>query len=273
MLTNWKLSLIAAATVMIGNAAWGQGWGANSGQCGQFGGYGGTNCGRVISQHDAAGLWENYCNETCFDFRRQRHHRFFGGSGVGCGSCINGGFGYPTGCGGCGDFGGCHGEAGVGGGRLQGSLFGNQHDCGHHRHPFLTSLFHRHRGDGCGSHHGCGLFSRLFHHHRNRDRHLGQGRMFRFFHGCDAPGLFATSAANCGTNGAYFGEGVGYEYGTGEIQSSVRGCGSATEFHPPAIDTKLHSYGAPRSQPNQSNSDISNDLDLPIGIAPQELID
>lgn len=260
MLAKWKLNLIAAATVMVGNAAWGQGSEADLGHFGHFGGHGGTNCGRVISQQDAAGLWGNYCNETCFDFRRQRNHRLFGGLGAGCGSCLNSGFGYPAGCGGCGDFGGCHGGTGCGGGLMQGGSIGHRHDCGHQRHPFLASLFQRHRGDGCGCHHGCGLFSRLFHHHRNRQQRLGQGRMFRYFHGCDAPSLFATSAANCGTNGAYFDEGVGYEYGTGGIQSSVQGCGSATEFDAPTIDTGLHSDGAPLSPPNASNSNTSNEL-------------
>ncbi len=74
---------------------------------------------------------------------------------------------------------------------------------------------HRHRG-GCGGECGGGFLSRLFHHHGDCG-----GR----FAGRSA-GRFSKSAANCGCNGAYFGEAVGYEYGNAGMQSYVAGSGA-----------------------------------------------
>lgn len=263
MLAKLSLSLITVATALAGNAAFGQGCSVEGGY---YAGHGTTHCGREISQHDAAGLWGNYCNETCFDFKRQRHHRLLGGMGSGCGSCLNGGFGYPASCGGCGDSNGCQGGAGGGAGFLHGGSIGYHRDRGHHRHSCLNNLFQRHQGNGCGYDQSGGLLSRLLSRHRNHHRCLGQGPLFRFFHGKSSRGLFATSAASCGTNGAYFSEAIGYEYGTGDIQSSVNGCGASTGFIAPVVDPEL--------QPHESGfAPNSNDLDLPSDNAPGLLID
>lgn len=80
-------------------------------------------------------------------------------------------------------------------------------------------------GGGCLSKHhgGGGLFGK---HHGGGGlfgKHHGGGK--RKFGGCC--GKFSGSAQDCGTNGAYFNEAVGFEYGTSGMQSCVScGCGN-----------------------------------------------
>ncbi len=123
-----------------------------SAQCGKLGqafnqhvanSFGGANCGRGITNYEAAGLWANYCNEDCTVYQ--------GGCSSGCNSGCNSGcgnnaaaYGYPAAGNDCGTsfvandcgslnqgFGdGCGG--GCLGGKLKGlfSKFGNGGGCG-----------------------------------------------------------------------------------------------------------------------------------------------
>ena len=107
---------------------------ANPGSAGaydsRFGPYS-SNCGRAITNDQAAALWSSYCTEDCtLNLPYQPKSRFFGGAGLkagggcghgGCGRGAGGGWGYPGG-GGCGcghGGGGCgcgHGGGGIGAG-------------------------------------------------------------------------------------------------------------------------------------------------------------
>ena len=147
--------------------------------------------------------------------------------GGGCG-CDQGGFGYPSDCGCCGD-----GNAIVGGyGGGYGGLSYGASDCNAGVVSHGCKLFGG--GGGCrllGGGGGCrlrgrgtGLFSRLF------NKSAGGG-------GCClsrnrapsysvnyVPVTFQASASQCGSTGSYFNEFIGPEYGTTGMQSSVSGC-------------------------------------------------
>ena len=224
MLTKFNLILAIAVMACCTEVnAQGCGCGGDYGYAsvamGGYGGFGGgsNNCGRDISQGDAAALWSNYCTESCTDhsggglFSRLKAKcggGLCGGGGFGGGHCGGGGFGggfgygggscgcdqgcfgYPAG--GCG--GGCGGGGCGGGGCLAGKFGGGRH------------------GRGCG---GCGL----------KGRHGGGGS-------CDscpcgaAPVEFAGGCDTCGCSGdgSYFSQPVGYDYGTAGMHSVVQGC-------------------------------------------------
>ena len=130
--------------------------------------FGGENCGREITNGQAAALWGNYCNDNCTINSNYAGYRGHGGClGGGCGSSAYtsaftsyGSYGYPGGssCGGCG--GGSFGYAGGCGGGCGSSCGGGfaQAYRGHHR-----GCGKGHGGcgrghGGCGkSHRGCGL--------------------------------------------------------------------------------------------------------------------
>lgn len=127
--------------------------------------FGGENCGREITNGQAAALWGNYCNDNCTINSNYAGYRGHGGClGGGCGSSAYtsaftsyGSYGYPGGssCGGCGGGcgGGSFGYAGGCGGGCGSSCGGG----------FAQAYRGHHRGcgkghGGCGkSHRGCGL--------------------------------------------------------------------------------------------------------------------
>lgn len=224
-----KVAIIAAAlsccsTVMAqdcgcGNTGYIQAGNSNATQ---------NNCGREISQRDAEGLWSNYCTENCgFDgggcgcggckLGGRLRGMFAGGRSGGCGcdtgcnsGCNNGCFGYPTGGCGCGSggmvAGGRHGCK-LGGklkGMFAGRGCGSADPCADPCAVEMTTSC----GGGCGGN-VCG----------GRRCKLG-GKLKGMFSG----GMFGGSRRACGTSGAYFGEAVGYEYGTAGIHSAVAGC-------------------------------------------------
>ncbi|MEL7499091.1 MAG: hypothetical protein AAFN77_15905 [Planctomycetota bacterium] len=191
------------------------------------------NCGRGISHVQAAGLWSNYCNEQCGYAGGNggcgssgcgggcrlggKLKGLFAGGGAGAGSCgcgfNQGCFGYPSG--GC----GCGGAVMAGGG-FAGKMRGGCKLGGK-----LKGMF---AGGGCGSS-ACGsdpCGGGLGFGNRGCGCKLG-GKLKGLFSG---GGLFGSSRNACGVSGAYFGEAVGYEYGTAGMQSCVAGCsnGQAT---------------------------------------------
>lgn len=203
------------------------------GGCGGDGGM--SNCGRTISQGDAAALWGNYCNEGCQTssgcglFSRLkgnggcgggacgggaggRSSGGFGGGGCGCG-CDQGCFGYPTGGCGCGAGGGYGG-----GGLLAGKLGGGSGKCG-----LKGRCGCRSKRSKCGSS-PCG------------EAPVG------FSGGCDTCG--------CGDGGSYFDQPVGYDYGTDGMHSVVQGCASGACGQSGAVGAPVN-YGAPMMQHSQ----------------------
>ena len=253
------------ATLISGNA-----FGQCDSGCGSV-----NNCGREISQADAAGLWAGYCTESCYDYGS---HRLFGNrsqGNSGCDSFVN--QGCDSGCGGGMD-GGCSDGCGLGtrGGLRSrmgnrgsvGSGFGGGNGCGCNLGCFgyptscgscgmgggfagrVGGGFFHHHDRGCGGESGGGFLSRLFHHHGDRG-----GR----FAGRSA-GQFSNSANNCGCNGAYFGEAVGYEYGNAGMQSYAAGSsgfGSGCDGGAPAA-----------AQPVMNQT--QNTVEAPLNDAPSE---
>ena len=181
------------------------------------GGYGGfNNCGREITQGNAAALWADYCTESCTDNGGLFGHRkgkcgkghcgrgggggFGYGGGGGC--CDQGCFGYPAGC-------GC-GGGGIGGGCGHGGMFGG----GRHGHGCKGGGRHGHCGGGCG---------RKGHHCKSKGSSCdscccGGPAPVQFSGGCDTCG--------CSGAGSYFSQPVGYDYGTAGMHSVVQGCAS-----------------------------------------------
>lgn len=222
---------LAIALLTTTSIAWGQGC---SDGCGDYGGYGVTNCGREISQADAEGLWGGYCTETCYDFSRKHHcrlgdHRRNLGEG--------GGFGYgAAGCCGKSECGSSQFVAGQG--RGAGAI------SGHHRHRATRNIFSR-DASGCGfgypggGYGNCGCGGSCDAQPANcgcdgaGDFQQGlrwrQPGGHRAQHHCGGHGhgrLFGRSAANCGACGGYFDESVGAEWGNAGIRSNVAGCGT-----------------------------------------------
>lgn len=243
-----RLAIVATVFIFV-TPALGQGSGfINSG----YGLSGSQNCGRAITQQQAEGLWADYCTEGCT-------YQGGGGGGRKCGrcglkggacGCNSGSFGYPTG-------GGC-GGGGCGGGKLGGCKLGSRHggcgcklkglhsggggcdDCGGGHGGFAGdfSSFGGGLGGFGGGHGGCGC--------KLKGRHGGGhgGCKLKGLHGGGHGGCgcklfggckkFGHSAQQCGTSGAYFEEAVGYEYGTGGMESCVscNSCGSFDSLAP-----------------------------------------
>ena len=205
---NFAVAIVAIACCSNLNAqdcgCGGGGYGyapiAIGGGCGA-GGYGGVNnCGREITQGNAAALWADYCTESCtdngglFSHLKGKHGCKGGcgckGHGGGSCGCNQGCFGYPSG-------GGC----GAGGG---GCLGGGRH------------------AGGCGKHAGgCGKCGRKGHHCKCKRKgncsSCGEAPV-AFSGGCDTCG--------CSGNSSYFSQPVGYDYGTDGMHSVVQGCAS-----------------------------------------------
>lgn len=249
------------------------------------GSFGGSNCGREISNYEAAGLWANYCTDTC---------TINGGCG-GCGSTTGCGCGFSLrqrGCNAlvdnCGQsFDQCGGHAGCGlGGKFRGlfarggnacgntgcdsGCFGYPGGCGtgcntgcgqssggfscgggklfaglHSR----GGLFARHQGCGNGCGHGCGLFKRGNWH----------DRLFS--------GFYAKRGA---CNATYFGNHVGPETGFADFTSAVNGqltgsCGCnpvhpgvPVETHSRSIQADPVPTAEPQPQPRPLPGDVQN---------------
>ncbi len=242
MLTKIKVAVAIAAMACCTNLnaqdcgyggpamGFGGGYGYAPVQTGGGCGCGGemNNCGREISQGDAAALWGNYCSERCQTVGG--HHGLFsrlkggcggggasgfGGGGCGCG-CDQGCFGYPAGGCGCNAAGGCGG--GYGGGLLAGKLGGG---CGK-----------------CGSKGRCGCRSK-----RSKRGASACGEApVGFSGGCDTCG--------CSDGGSYFNQPVGYDYGTAGIHSAVQGCATGACGQYGAVGAPTN-YGAPMMQHGQ----------------------
>jgi len=234
-----RLAIVLAAFIIAVPAS-AQDCGCNQGgSYGAYGAYGSQdNCGRGISQQQAEGLWAGYCNESC-GYQGGGSNR--GGcslgsrlhGGVGCNS---GGFGYPSG-GGCGGGKGCLGGKGCGC-----KLFGGRHGGGGCGAGAVDSCGTGSCGGGCGTSScdsgscgggSCGGGS------------CGGGcKLKSLCSGCKLFGggccKFKQSAQACGTNGAYFQEAVGYEYGTAGIESCVSCSGGMSSY-----DTGSYDMGVP----------------------------
>ncbi len=252
MFQTLKVAIVAAALAVCGTSI-----AQDCGSCGgavSYGGSasygtdnGGANCGRGITQGQAAALWAGYCTENCgytggndcgcesscdsgcggghgcslgsrLGSRGGKLRGMFSGSGgSSCGGCDLGCFGYPSDCGGCGNDGGGF----LSGGLMKGGCFsglrgklGNRGGCG------CGSSFGGKLGNhGCGG--GCNVGGKLKGMFAGRSG-CGCGSNF----GSRIKGLFHRSKNDCGCAGAYFGESVGHEYGTTGMQSCVSGCGT-----------------------------------------------
>lgn len=168
--------------------------GATGGYDSSFGLYA-SNCGRGITNSQAAGLWSNYCSENCsLNLPYQPQSRAFGGPGIrsghcgrdgcgirgcGCGKNRGGSFDFPTDpCAG-GSVAGGYGGGGYGGGGCHGrkrcgllaglrGLFGCGRFKGGAQFAQPTALVYPsigqgYVGGGChGGGHGCRLRNRLF---------------------------------------------------------------------------------------------------------------
>ena len=196
-----------------------------------FGIFSPDNCGRRISQQQAEGIWGGYCTESCGFTASENtgygkkcgskcglRNKLHGGhGGCGCGG-NSGSFNYPAGGCGCGGgdgfLGGCKAKGGHGG--CKSRQFG-----GHH--------------GGCKAKGGHGCKSRKLGGHHGGCKAKG-GHGGKSWHGCcklfGGCKKFGRSAQQCGTSGAYFEEAVGFEYGTGGMQSCVscNTCGSFNQL-------------------------------------------
>ncbi|QEG21924.1 hypothetical protein [Mariniblastus fucicola] len=270
---------------------------ANAQDCGcgsnysavDFGGYGGyssygnvgatglNNCGRAISNQQAASLWAGYCTETCVTGKKRCG--LFSGcgktGGCGGGGCSQGCFGYPTGgcgssfSGGCGTASGLGGgcklfsklKAGAGGcGLSKGCGFGGGNSCGlggfsgFGLNTGCGSACGGGCGSSCGLGGGFGLFDKL--------KSGGGCNLFSKLKGkskCAAIVSYpvttvAIDQCGCGNSGQYFNYAVGHEYGTAGIQSSVAGsltsaCGgcSGSTMMSPVIN--MPAYGTTGAAP------------------------
>ena len=176
---------------------------------------GAENCGRNITQQQAEGLWGDYCHENCA-------YTSSGSGGGGCrlkgGGCGHSGGGYSSGFGGYSSGFGGYGGGGCGGGC---------DDCGGGGHAV---------GGGCG----CKLKGLLGGGGGKLKGGHGGG-WCKLFGGCKK---FGHSAQQCGTSGAYFEEAVGYEYGTGGIESCVscNSCGSFDSLAAPYAQSMAAPY-------------------------------
>lgn len=218
-----RLAIVAAAFTFAAPVL-GQGGLINSG----YGISGAENCGRNITQQQAEGLWGDYCHENCA-------YTSSGSGGGGCrlkgggcglkgGGCghSGGGFGggYSSGFGGYSSVFGGYGGGGCGGG---GHAVGG--GCGCKLKGLLGGGGGKLKGGGCG----CKL----------KGGH--GGGWCKLFGGCKK---FGHSAQQCGTSGAYFEEAVGYEYGTGGIESCVscNSCGSFDSLAAPYAQSMAAPY-------------------------------
>jgi len=255
LLKTIKLLIAIVAAIMCSNAtAQVGGLGFGGGGYGSFGTLGGAgiatdNCGRGITNGQAASLWAGYCTESC-------------GYTGGAGGFAGGGYGaasYGVASYGGGDCGAASYDiVSYGGGghgcrlgqklrNLFGGLCGRRSAGGFGGASVLSAGSYGSIGDDCfgypssgcgcgggygGGHGGCRLFSRFG----------GGGFLTRLLGGVGGclcrgsqtaapsyavnyvPVTFQASANECGTSGSYFNEFVGPEYGTAGIQSAVSGC-------------------------------------------------
>jgi hypothetical protein len=215
------------------------------------------NCGRGITQSEAAALWADYCTENCGHGDHCR--RGCGLFNRGCGGCATGCHtGFGAGCGrGCdaaavdecgnisegGCLGGCRGglKCRLGGRRCGGGLFASRSACG-----CDLGCFGYPDACGCDTGGGCmgGKFRGLF----SRGHDCGcdmdpcdndcGGNLGGLFGGCGCgngcglggklKGLFSRNRSCCGDPCGYFNANVGQEYGTSGMQSCVSGCGTVS---------------------------------------------
>ncbi len=248
------------------------------------------NCGRGISQAEAASLWSNYCNEDCSVNTQS-----------GCGGCGSWGGGWDCDCGG-----GC--DSGCGGGRGKG-LFSRCHgrkdecavDCAPCATPCKTGKlrgrFARHECDGCGDDlgcgstcgcdSGCGLFA--------RKRSGGDcdpccdggckcgGKLRNVFarrkasHDCGCasdPCCGNGQFANVGNGNSYFNYAVGPEYGTGQfslysnassVLSQSNGCSTRYLQTSGCQNCKIKVGNVPGNVPGTYQRAFGNGVNQPHG--------
>ena len=245
-----RLAIVAAAFTFAAPVL-GQGGFINSG----YGISGAENCGRNITQQQAEGLWGDYCHENCA----------YTSSGSGGGGCRLKGGGCGLKGGGCGHSGGgfgggyssgfggySSGFGGYGGGGCGG---GGCDDCGGGGYSSgfggYSSVFGGYGGGGHAVGGGCGCkLKGLLGGGGGKLKGGGCGCKLKGGHGggwCKLFGgckKFGHSAQQCGTSGAYFEEAVGYEYGTGGIESCVscNSCGSFDSLAAPYAQSMAAPY-------------------------------
>lgn len=250
LLKSIKLGIGILAAMLICGQASAQYYGALGGA-----GVAGDNCGRGITDSQAASLWAGYCTETCGYYGGSAGGSSYAGSSCGgevsygdisCGdiSCGDSSCDVAPVHSGCKLFGGgmLRGLLGGGGCGCDQGGFGYPSDCcggdvfgGGYAGGYGGLSYSASSCDtsivsgGCGLFGGCrlrgrgtGLFARLFSRSGGGcclSRNLAPSYSVNY-----VPVTFQASASQCGANNAYFDEFIGPEYGTTGMQSSVSGC-------------------------------------------------
>ena len=237
----------------------GGGGGCDAGGCG-----GGKGCGcklkGLLHGHRGGGCGAGSCSSgTCGSGVASYDYGSYGG-GVGAG--------YAGGC----DSGTCDGGKGCGC-KLHralhgGGLHGGHSGCGCKLH---RAIHGGNFGAGSAGGNGCGCkLHRAIHGGGSADScdsgSCGTGcKLKSLFSSCKLFGggccKFKHSAQACGTNGAYFDEAVGYEYGTSGMQSCVScGCNGSSATDAPMMNHSMmnHSMMAPVAQPQSVMGSANN---------------